>query len=323
MTARGRLHDRVLVEGISECPAHVDIPEQRVLRPVDPLGPVVEADVVVREVGVDVAVDPGRRRDGVNGRAVDLGVPVDVTVDDGLGRRGGVGDDLFDDVRDVRLAAVVVGVLLEVDLLAGDALVEEERTTGNGRVVLLEGAHLGHVDAAVNRGRRDRGGQVDGEERSKGRCQCEDDGVVILRGDPGRRVGQRAPVERGVGVQIGIGLDLNRLDHVGGGDGAAVAPLGVFPDLDGPCLQVGRHGWHPVCQVGNDVQVLIGLVQVREHELDCSRRGHVAHFERVQSLGVRVEGVGHRATLLDVGRWVSAATRGDDEQPHGRERDRS
>src|SRR5207245_8574074 len=108
VTARGRLHDRVLVEGISECPAHVDIPEQRVLRPVDPLGPVVEADVVVREVGVDVAVDPGRRRDGVNGRAVDLGVPVDVTVDDGLGRRGGVGDDLFDDVRDVRLAAVVV-----------------------------------------------------------------------------------------------------------------------------------------------------------------------------------------------------------------------
>src|SRR4029077_14420998 len=186
--------------------------------------------------------------------------------------------------RDVRLAAVVGRVLLEVDLLAGDALVEEERATGDGRVVLLEGAHLGDVDAAVDGGRRDEGGQVDGEERREGGGEGEDDGVGVLRGDPGDRVCERAPVERRIRVQVGVGLDLNGLDNVGGCDGAAVTPLGVFPDLDRPRLQVGRHGRHPVRQVRNDVQVLVGLVEVREHELDCARRGNVTDLERVQGL---------------------------------------
>ena len=99
-------------------------------------GAIVEANVVIGKVGVDVRGHSADALDSVDGGAVDLGVELDVTGFDRVRRRGGVGDHLLDDAVEVRFAEVVGGVGLEVDLLPGDALVEEVGTTGDGRMVV-------------------------------------------------------------------------------------------------------------------------------------------------------------------------------------------
>ncbi len=289
-TFGGRLHDRRLVKRRGHGLAGQDVVEEVPLAG-------VEAHVDVAQVGVVVDLDTGcglRLGHRAGAALTQRGVPCDVAVDQGVGGRGGVGDDLGDGLVEMGPAKVVVGVGDVIDLRARDPLVELVGSAGHGRVQRDGiGPLLGRVDLSVDAGRRHERQQVVGQEGSKDILEGELDGIGVDL----RHVVELAPVEGGIGVEVRIVLHVDGHHDVIRRDRRAIAPLRVLAELDRPDLLVRRDRRHPIRQVRDDVQVLVGLIQVGEEEPVGSDGRHVAGDEGVQALGISVQRPDKRAPV--------------------------
>ena len=228
--------ERVLVDGVGQGDPQLGVLERRV--PVADRRAVVERGTGVERDLVEAGVGRVPGRDAVDSLEAleDVGAEVVGEVDlatlERLGERVVVLEHPEDDLVDLRLAAVVVGVGLEPEELALLVLGDDVRPGADhavGAGLVGELPHLLLVDVLPDVLRED----VDVEvQHDRGRLlHREDDGGVV--GRLHRRDGRDVVAEVGRLV-LAVDHPVERVDHVRRGQRLAVRPLQVRPQVVGP-----------------------------------------------------------------------------------------
>ena len=222
-------------------------------------------------------------------------MPGNIAVDQRVGGGGGVGDDLGDHFVVVRPPVVVVRVGRKVELLSGGPLVQLVRTAAHrhglrDRVI----PDLCRIELPVDRGWRDIAEEIQRQEGSKGLGQRVLDRIGVDLLD---RL-QLAPVVRVIGIKLRVGLDFLGCEHIVGGDRGSIAPLGILLELHGPHQAVARDRGHTIGKVRDDIEVLVGRVEVGKEERKNTIVRNSRHDERIEGVDVGVERPDQRAAIL-------------------------
>ncbi len=221
-----RLVERLFVDCIIESLTHALVGKE-----LDVVGKRDAADCETGLVQDDEIGIATRRRHGLHAH---IGEDMDVAALDGEKCRLGIGNDLEDDAIDFRLAAPVVGIGVENDLVALSVLLEDERTGAHrvvAEVLLVLGDRGGADDAVPYHG------EV-GRERARDLLEFEDDSIVVgsrVADDGAIGIIDEALDRTGVEDGVGIGLveqALDRLDVARPVEGRAIVEGHAFAQVE-------------------------------------------------------------------------------------------